>query len=157
MKTRNAIVMAAAAVALAVGVGCTTQPVKETQTSFVGSERCGGCHVQQYTTWKNSLHAKMVKPTGVGILKDVVDNWSKDGPTKTNLDGKPAKLEDVVVRRGLALEAALPREEHGDRRPPLSRQAMEPDDEEVGRLRAEERLGHQLRDLPHHRLQAALV
>ena len=63
--------------------------------SFVGSERCGGCHVQEYETWKNSLHAKMVQPTGVGILKDVVDNWSKDGPTKTNLDGKPAKLEDV--------------------------------------------------------------
>lgn len=95
MKARNAIVLAIGAVALAVGVGCTTQPVKEAQTSFVGSERCGGCHVQEYKTWKNSLHAKMVTPVQVGILKDVVDNWSQDGPTKTNVDGKPAKLEDV--------------------------------------------------------------
>jgi len=95
MKTRNAMAMAAGAVALAIGLGCTTNPVKDTQGAFVGSERCGACHMQEYKTWKDSLHAKMVQPKNVGILKDVVDNWSKDGPTKANLDGKAAKLDDV--------------------------------------------------------------
>ena len=95
MKARNAIALAAGAVVLAIGVGCTTQPVKNMQGVYVGSERCGACHTQEYKTWKDSLHAKMVQPMNVGILKDVVDNWSKDGPTKANLDGKAAKLDDV--------------------------------------------------------------
>lgn len=95
MKTRKAIVIAAGAVALAIGVGCTTQPVRETQTTFVGSERCGGCHVQEFNSWKQTLHSKMVQPVGVGILKDAVDNWNNGGPTKTNLDGRPQKFSDV--------------------------------------------------------------
>jgi nitrate/TMAO reductase-like tetraheme cytochrome c subunit len=94
MKQLIGLAMAAAAVAL-LG-GCVTEPKMAVgKSDFAGSEKCGACHTQEYKTWKDSLHAKMVTPKDVGILKDVVDNWGKEGPTKTNLDGKAAKLDDV--------------------------------------------------------------
>ena len=43
----------------------------------------------------------MVRTTRDGLLKDALDNWTKDakgnaGPTKANITGTPAKLDDVV-------------------------------------------------------------
>jgi predicted CXXCH cytochrome family protein len=67
---------------------------------FVGSDRCKGCHVKQYETWKSSYHAKMVRKKDEAILKAVVEKWASDGtspgPTKGNVDGKPRSLDDVV-------------------------------------------------------------
>ncbi|HQR22780.1 MAG TPA: multiheme c-type cytochrome [Burkholderiaceae bacterium] len=69
--------------------------------AFVGSEKCSGCHAAEYTTWKETYHSKMVRSTREGLLKDALDNWTKDskgnaGPTKANITGTPAKLDDVV-------------------------------------------------------------
>jgi len=63
---------------------------------FAGSAKCGTCHAEAYKTWKQSYHSKMVRPKDEGILKDVVENWDKGGPSKVNLTGAPAKLDDVV-------------------------------------------------------------
>ena len=68
--------------------------------NFVGSEQCKTCHANEYQTWKSSYHAKMVRKKDDGILKAVVEKWANDGanagPVKSNFDGKPRKLEDVV-------------------------------------------------------------
>ena len=91
---------AGAAAALLLG-GCMTDPGMATkQATFVGSEKCGTCHVDEYKTWKDTYHNKMVRATRDGLLKDARDNWAKDskgnaGPTKANISGAPAKLEDV--------------------------------------------------------------
>jgi hypothetical protein len=70
------------------------------KAEFVGSARCGGCHVTEHKSWQGTLHARMVMPRNEGVLKDAVDNWGTDGknpgPTKVNLTGAPAKFDDVV-------------------------------------------------------------
>ena len=103
MKTLLSKVLGAmAALAIAVSLGCTSDPVKPmSKAQFVGSERCGGCHVDEYRTWKDTYHNKMVRPVRDGLLKDALDNWAKDakgnaGPTKANVTGAPAQLGDVV-------------------------------------------------------------
>jgi hypothetical protein len=63
---------------------------------FAGSAACGKCHQEAYKTWKQSYHAKMVRPKDEAILKDVVEQWDKGGPSKINLTGAPARLDDVV-------------------------------------------------------------
>lgn len=69
------------------------------QKDFVGSEKCKKCHSEEYKSWKDTFHAKIVMPKKTGILKDVVAKWETDGknpgPTTANVTGKPAKLEDV--------------------------------------------------------------
>ena len=91
--------MAAAAVAL-LGA-CTSDPAMSLKKAeFVGSEKCGACHTDEYKTWKDTYHNKMVRSTRDGLLKDARDNWAKDskgnaGPTKANITGTPARLEDV--------------------------------------------------------------
>lgn len=62
------------------------------RADFVGSERCGACHIREYKTWKDTYHSKMVRLLKAGLLKDAADNWAKDskgnaGPTKGNVDG----------------------------------------------------------------------
>jgi nitrate/TMAO reductase-like tetraheme cytochrome c subunit len=95
------MILAVGGLALAIAVGCATMPTTMTKTSFVGSEKCAGCHAQEFQTWKETNHAKMVRPLKQGLLKDAGDNWAKDskgtaGPTKGNIDGKPYKMEDVA-------------------------------------------------------------
>ncbi len=80
-----------AAAALATGAARAADP------AYAGSEKCKGCHEDEYKSWKQSYHAKMVRPKDEAILKDVVENWAKDGPAKVNLTGAPAKLDDVVM------------------------------------------------------------
>src|SRR6266545_3810008 len=101
MNLRNAASTFGAALAVAIAAGCTTEPMAPlTTAAFVGSERCGACHTEQYKTWKTTLHANMVRTRDAGILKDVVANWASDGknpgPTKVNLTGTGAKLDDVT-------------------------------------------------------------
>ncbi|MCK7493941.1 MAG: hypothetical protein MZW92_23720 [Comamonadaceae bacterium] len=65
------------------------------------------CHAAEYKTWQDTLPRKMVRTPKDGLLKDAGDNWAKDskgnaGPTKANIDGAPAKLEDVRLRGRLA-------------------------------------------------------
>ena len=97
---RLAVGLAAAAiVALS---GCTTDSKVATVASeFVGSEKCGDLPRGEFKTWKDTYHSKMVRTPQDGLLKDALDNWAKDGkgnagPTKGNIDGTPAKLDDVV-------------------------------------------------------------
>jgi len=63
---------------------------------YAGSKACQKCHDAEYETWKNSYHSKMIRPKDEAILKDVVEQWANGGPTKVNLTGAPAKLDDVV-------------------------------------------------------------
>jgi len=58
---------------------------------FVGSQKCQGCHSEEFKSWKATFHAKMVQPRKGGILKAAVENWESDGanpgPTKGNVTG----------------------------------------------------------------------
>jgi len=95
------MILAAGGLALAIAVGCATMRPGGAGNQFVGSEKCAGCHAQEYKTWQDTNHAKMIRPLKVALLKDAGDNWVKDskgtaGPTKGNIDGKPYKMEEVV-------------------------------------------------------------
>lgn len=95
-----------AALMLAFGIvgiaACSTDPMRTPQASFVGSAKCQSCHSEQYASWQNTWHAKMVRPAKTALLKDAADNWEKDakgtaGPAKGNITGTPANMNDVVV------------------------------------------------------------
>ncbi|ABL01091.1 multiheme c-type cytochrome [Pelobacter propionicus] len=66
---------------------------------FVGSEKCRSCHIQEYNSWKESYHAKIVRPRKAGMLKEAFEKWTSDGtgpgPTKGNITGKAHTLDDV--------------------------------------------------------------
>ena len=102
MGMRRLMVLAATTAAVALLGGCMTDSaMSPKKATFVGSEKCGSCHVDEYKTWKDTYHAKMVRATRDGLLKDARDNWVRDakgnpGPTKANITGAPATLEDVV-------------------------------------------------------------
>jgi predicted CXXCH cytochrome family protein len=81
--------------------GCTSGVSTSSDKQFVGSEKCKSCHTSEYATWKGTLHSKMIRTAKDGLLKDAGDNWAKDskgnaGPTKANISGTPAKMEDIV-------------------------------------------------------------
>ena len=90
-----------AALLAAVLAGCTSGVSTSGDKQFVGSEKCKSCHTNEYATWKGTLHSKMIRTAKDGLLKDAGDNWAKDskgnaGPTKANISGAPAKMEDVA-------------------------------------------------------------
>jgi hypothetical protein len=66
---------------------------------FVGSARCQRCHAEEFRSWKETFHARMVRPKDEGILKGVVEKWATDGsrpgPTTGNGTGKAYTLDDV--------------------------------------------------------------
>ncbi|MHB9094866.1 MAG: multiheme c-type cytochrome, partial [Eubacteriales bacterium] len=78
-------------------------PVKPAGPSYpvyVGSERCGQCHKDYYSSWKSTYHSKMVAKRDVGILKDAVINWVYDevgnqGPTIGNATKDKFSVLDV--------------------------------------------------------------
>ncbi len=93
--------------AFVVVAGCTTDPAMHTAATrvaddrFVGSQTCGACHQDHFKGWQDTYHSKMVRPLREGLLKDALDFWAKDakgnaGPSKANITGTPAKLDDVV-------------------------------------------------------------
>jgi Cytochrome c554 and c-prime len=71
-----------------------------TDPEFAGSESCGACHRQEFDTWKQTFHARMVLTRQEGLLKDAGENWTSDGknpgPPRGNIDGQPYTMEDVV-------------------------------------------------------------
>jgi len=71
----------------------------DSKKEFVGSERCKGCHSEEYKSWKGTFHSKIIQPRKGGVLKDVVAKWATDGknpgPTVGNADGKKYTLDDV--------------------------------------------------------------
>jgi hypothetical protein len=100
MRHRS-FVAAAAVSAATLLAGCTIGMAGGSDRQFVGSEKCSACHKTEYQSWKASWHAKMVRPAKEALLKDAGENWAKDsksnaGPTKANITGTPAKMEDVV-------------------------------------------------------------
>jgi hypothetical protein len=72
---------------------------KAASSEFVGSEACKKCHAEEFKSWKESFHARMVRPRKEGVLKDVVAKWASDGtspgPSKGNVTGKAFALDDV--------------------------------------------------------------
>lgn len=66
---------------------------------YVGSERCKNCHVEEYQSWKESFHSRIVRDRKSGILKDAVAKWATDGktpgPSTGNVTGAKFKLDDV--------------------------------------------------------------
>ena len=77
MKLHRWAAVAAAAFGIAALSGCTTGTSASVAAGdqFVGSEKCGACHAKEFATWKDTYHAKMVRPTKDGILKEVVDGF----------------------------------------------------------------------------------
>lgn len=83
--------------AASIGIGATAAQAAE----FIGSQKCMRCHKDEHASWQKSLHAKMVLPAKEGMLKDAAEAWAKDskgtvGPTKGNVTGEAAKMDDVV-------------------------------------------------------------
>ena len=96
MKSRHLSKLASFTGACAAAIALASAAVAA-DPEYAGSERCGKCHQDAYKSWKQSYHAKMVRPKDEAILKDVVEQWGNGGPTKINLTGAAAKLDDVVL------------------------------------------------------------
>ncbi|HEX4886237.1 MAG TPA: multiheme c-type cytochrome [Casimicrobiaceae bacterium] len=101
-RIRTAALAALAGLLVAGGTAAQTRGTMfGVENRFIGSDTCGACHQEALGTWKDTYHAKMVRTPREGLLKDALDNWAKDakgnaGPTKANISGAPAKLDDVV-------------------------------------------------------------
>ena len=65
-------ILAVGGLAIAVAVGCATMRTGGAGSQFVGSEKCAACHAAEYKTWKETNHAKMVRPLKEGLLKDAL-------------------------------------------------------------------------------------
>jgi cytochrome c554/c'-like protein len=93
--------VAAAVVAL---TGCTTDGTvsAEAGDQLESAEKCATCHPQQFASWKQTYHARMVRTAPEGVLPEALENWFKDargnaGPGTGNVDGKPYALADVEL------------------------------------------------------------
>jgi len=66
---------------------------------FSGSEKCRACHAQEYVSWQDSWHSKIVRPKQGAMLQEAVDKWASDGsnkgPTVGNVTGQPFAMADV--------------------------------------------------------------
>ncbi|MEW6219157.1 MAG: multiheme c-type cytochrome [Thermodesulfobacteriota bacterium] len=66
---------------------------------FAGSESCRTCHAEEYESWKESWHSKIIRPKKGAILKEAVEKWGGDGtnpgPTTGNVSGKTYTFDDV--------------------------------------------------------------
>ncbi len=50
--------------------------------AFVGSQTCKSCHVGNYDSWRNTLHANMIRPAGKGDLSNARADLSQPGAPK---------------------------------------------------------------------------
>jgi len=106
MKKSTAILLALVALVFGLSVsGTLTGAEKETvKSEYVGSAKCMACHKIPYDSWKLTYHSKMVRSKADGILKDAVEKWKTDGynegPTKGNVTGKAAGIDDVRLVLG---------------------------------------------------------
>jgi predicted CXXCH cytochrome family protein len=91
-----AVTLGFSAVLVSSGVQAET---KKADKEFVGSETCKKCHAEEYKSWKETWHSKMVRTRKEGILKEVVEKWASDGtgvgPTIGNVTKAKFKLDDV--------------------------------------------------------------
>ena len=53
-----------------------------TGKAYVGSEKCKACHKAQYDSWKNTIHAWMVRPIAKGDLKNAKADLTVEGAPK---------------------------------------------------------------------------
>lgn len=102
MKRRSVSMLSIAAVAtlFITGLGISTAVAQSAE--FIGSQKCMRCHKDEHASWQKSLHARMVLPAKEGLLKDAGEAWEKDakgnaGPTKANITGAPAKMDEVAL------------------------------------------------------------
>jgi hypothetical protein len=112
MRRANVISIVAAgatlATALMVFQGCAGAPktgaTGAAAGEFAGSETCRQCHAEEYASWKESFHAKILQPAGSGILPAASEKWASDGtgpgPTTGNVTGKAYGKEDVKFTIG---------------------------------------------------------
>ncbi|QWV99634.1 hypothetical protein KP005_10295 [Geomonas nitrogeniifigens] len=86
---------------LACGIVLSAAPAMalDSKNEFAGSEACKKCHTEEYNSWKETFHSKIVQTRRAGILKDAVAKWRTDGknagPSVSNATGNPAKMDDV--------------------------------------------------------------
>jgi len=87
------------AMVLVAGVSTSEAAKQKGKGDFIGSEACKKCHAEEYKSWKDSWHSKIVRPKKGGILKEAVERWAGDatnpGPTTGNVTGKAYTLDDV--------------------------------------------------------------
>lgn len=86
--------------AVLVLASCTTDRGAE-PVRFVGSDACQGCHPEEFATWKDNYHAKMVRAAHDGLLKEAREYWAVDphgnpGPRRANATGAHMSIDDVV-------------------------------------------------------------
>ncbi len=53
-----------------------------TGKAYAGSEKCKSCHKAKYDSWKNTLHAWMVRPIAKGDFKNVKADLTVEGAPK---------------------------------------------------------------------------
>lgn len=68
---KNAVVIAVAG-ALMLGLTAAAGAA-DPKGEFVGSEKCKKCHSEEYKSWKETWHSKMVRPKKGAILKEAVE------------------------------------------------------------------------------------
>jgi hypothetical protein len=92
-------VVTAVGCALMLGLAATAGAAKAPKKEFAGSEACKKCHSEEYKSWKETWHSKMVRTKKEGILKEVVEKWASDGaaegPTTGNVTKAKFTLADV--------------------------------------------------------------
>lgn len=95
VNSRVVLVSTICAVVLAVSPAFASKSKSE----FVGSQSCKKCHPEEFKSWQDTFHSKIVQTKKAGILKEVVAKWESDGknpgPTTANVTGARAKLDDV--------------------------------------------------------------
>lgn len=103
MTRLSLLVTLAGIAALMLAFGCVKNaPVTgkaPANATFVGSKACQGCHAEEFVSWQDSWHSKIVRPKKGAILREAVDKWASDGtnagPTVGNVTGKAFTLDDV--------------------------------------------------------------
>jgi hypothetical protein len=53
-----------------------------TGKTYAGSEKCKTCHKAQYDSWKNTIHAWMIRPIAKGDFKNVKADLTVEGAPK---------------------------------------------------------------------------
>ncbi len=101
MKQKRLQGALAALCTLGLAWGCTSTSGIEAGKAegYAGSAKCMTCHSEEYKSWQESWHAKIVRAKKGAILKEAVEKWASDGtnpgPTVGNVTGQTFTLDDV--------------------------------------------------------------
>ena len=84
--------------------GCTTgsDAANGAVDHVATSASCDTCHAKDVASWKDSYHARMVRPAAEALLPEAVAHWALDakgnaGPSTGNIDGQRYGLIDVEM------------------------------------------------------------